>query len=131
MRTQKIHVLGSSHPNDPPKTPVYVDVEGDPDRDFYYLVGLRVRHEADWVQHSFWADNPASEEAMWKDTLGVLRVPWNNNNAEHSIKAFAGLRRTMGGASTVKGMEEYLVLLSISETCKARGGDTLGLFLAQ
>jgi len=58
-------------------------------------------------------------------------VPWNNNNAEHAIKAFARLRRTMGGASTAKGMEEYLVLLSISETCKTKGGDTLGLFLEQ
>lgn len=56
-------------------------------------------------------------------------VPWNNNNAEHAIKAFARLRRTMGGASTVKGIEEYLVLLSISETCKAKGLDTLSLFL--
>jgi len=57
-------------------------------------------------------------------------VPWNNNNAEHAIKAFARLRRTMGGASTVKGIEEYLVLLSISETCKAKGADTLDLFFA-
>jgi predicted RecB family nuclease len=57
-------------------------------------------------------------------------VPWNNNNAEHAIKAFARLRRSMGGTSTVKGMEDYLVLLSISETCKAKGADTLDLFLA-
>jgi len=57
-------------------------------------------------------------------------VPWNNNNAEHAIKAFARLRRTIGGTSTVKGIEEYLVLLSISETCKAKGADTLDLFLA-
>jgi hypothetical protein len=27
-------------------------------------------------------------------------------------------------------LEEYLVLLSISETCKAKGADTLDLFLA-
>jgi Transposase IS66 family len=32
-------------------------------------------------------------------------VPWNNNNAEHAIKAFARLRRTLGGTSTVKGLE--------------------------
>ena len=57
-------------------------------------------------------------------------VPWNNNNAEHAIKAFARLRHTLGGTSTVKGLEEYLVLLSISETCKAKGTDTLDLFLA-
>jgi hypothetical protein len=41
-------------------------------------------------------------------------VPWNNNNAEHAIKAFARLRRTIGGTSTAKGIEEYLMLLSIS-----------------
>jgi hypothetical protein len=58
-------------------------------------------------------------------------VPWNNNNAEHAIKAFARLRRTMGGTSTVKGIEEYLVLLSLSETCKMKGADTLGMFLAE
>src|ERR1700730_4153023 len=34
-------------------------------------------------------------------------VPWNNNNAEHAIKAFARLRRTLGGTSTAKGIEEY------------------------
>jgi hypothetical protein len=37
---------------------------------------------------------------------------------------------TIGGTSTIKGMEEYLVLLSISETGKAKGADTLDLFLA-
>ena len=47
-------------------------------------------------------------------------LPWNNNNAEHAIKAFVRLRRGMDDASTVKGMEEYLVLLSTSETCRAK-----------
>jgi hypothetical protein len=46
------------------------------------------------------------------------------------IKAFVRLRRTIGGTSTIKGMEEYLVLLSISETDKAKGADMLDLFLA-
>jgi predicted RecB family nuclease len=52
-------------------------------------------------------------------------VPWNNNNAEHAIKAFARLRNAIGSSSTPKGMEEYLVLLSISETCKLMGKDFL------
>jgi len=56
-------------------------------------------------------------------------VPWNNNNAEHAIKAFARLRRTIGGTSTAKGIEEYLILLSISETCRAKGIDVLQFFL--
>jgi hypothetical protein len=57
-------------------------------------------------------------------------VPWNNNNAEHAIKAFARLRRTIGGTSTAKGVEEYLILMSISETCKAKGIDVLQFFLS-
>jgi hypothetical protein len=48
-------------------------------------------------------------------------VPWNNNNAEHAIKALARLRNTFGSNSTPKGLSEYLVLLSLSETCKYRG----------
>jgi predicted RecB family nuclease len=48
-------------------------------------------------------------------------VPWNNNNAEHAIKAFARLRRSIGGKSSAKGIRDYLVLLSISETCKSKG----------
>lgn len=45
-------------------------------------------------------------------------VPWNNNNAEHAIKAFARLRNIIGGKSSDKGIQEYLILLSIYETCK-------------
>jgi hypothetical protein len=37
-------------------------------------------------------------------------VPWNNNNAEHAIKAFARLRKVIGANGTRKGVREYLVL---------------------
>ena len=47
-------------------------------------------------------------------------IPWNNNNAEHAIKAFARLRRNIGGTSTSAGIREYLILLSISQTCRYR-----------
>jgi len=45
-------------------------------------------------------------------------VPWNNNNAEHAIKAFARHRQVFEGTTTEKGIHEYLVLLSVCETCK-------------
>jgi Transposase IS66 family len=48
-------------------------------------------------------------------------IPWNNNNAEHAIKAFAMLRRDFEGLSTESGIKEYLILLSICETCKFKG----------
>jgi hypothetical protein len=48
-------------------------------------------------------------------------VPWNNNNAEHAIKAFARLRDVISGSSSKKGVDEYLTLLSVAETCEYRG----------
>ena len=58
-------------------------------------------------------------------------IPWNNNNAEHAIKAFARLRNIIGGTSTTKGIHEYLVLLSISETCKCKGVSFLEFLLSE
>jgi Transposase IS66 family len=52
-------------------------------------------------------------------------IPWNNNNAEHAIKAFALLRRVIEGKTTEKGLREFLILLSICETCKYKGVDFL------
>jgi hypothetical protein len=45
-------------------------------------------------------------------------IPWNNNNAEHAMKAFARLRDVIEGITTETGLREYLVLLSICQTCK-------------
>ena len=52
-------------------------------------------------------------------------VPWNNNNAEHAIKAFAKLRDIVSGSSTKKGIDEYLTLLSVSQTCEYQNIDFL------
>ena len=52
-------------------------------------------------------------------------VPWNNNNAEHAVKAFATIRRVIEGPTTEKGLREFLVLLSICETCKCKNVDFL------
>jgi hypothetical protein len=52
-------------------------------------------------------------------------VPWNNNNAEHAIKAFARLRDFIESGVTEKGIREYLILLSVCQTCKYMGVDFL------
>jgi predicted RecB family nuclease len=52
-------------------------------------------------------------------------VPWNNNNAEHAIKAFARLRDVIAGSSSKKGVDEYLTLLTVAETCEYQGLDFL------
>ncbi|MGD0662575.1 MAG: IS66 family transposase [Syntrophorhabdales bacterium] len=52
-------------------------------------------------------------------------VPWNNNNAEHAVKAFAMLRHVIKGVTSEKGIRDYLVMLSISESCKYQELDFL------
>jgi hypothetical protein len=47
-------------------------------------------------------------------------VPWNNNNAENAIKLFASRRRILGTSSTAKGLQDYLVFLSIYQTCRRK-----------
>jgi predicted RecB family nuclease len=38
------------------KSKVYLDIEGLPDRDFHYLIGVLIVTEEDEIFHSFWAD---------------------------------------------------------------------------
>src|SRR5205807_762585 len=46
-------------------------------------------------------------------------VPWNNNNAEAAIKAFAQHRRGVKGQMHVRG-RDYLQMLSVAQTCRYR-----------
>jgi Transposase IS66 family len=52
-------------------------------------------------------------------------VPWNNNNAEHAVKAFVTLRRVIDGVTSEEGLRNYLILLSLCETCKYKSIDFL------
>jgi len=77
IRKNQIHILGTP-PFSLPRTPVYIDVEGDPDRDFYYLIGLRILSESHLLRYSYWADTQNDEREMWANclrTLGELTSP--------------------------------------------------------
>ena len=58
--------------------------------------------------------------------LDYDNVPWNNNNAEHAIKSFADLRGVIEGPMTERGIRDYLILLSIYQTCAYREIDFFG-----
>jgi hypothetical protein len=57
-------------------------------------------------------------------------VAWNNNFAEHAIKHFAKYRVRIDGIMNEKGIESYLTLLSIYQTCKNKGDGLLRFFLS-
>jgi predicted RecB family nuclease len=73
IRENKLHIAGQ------PEllikgTPVFFDVEGIPDRDFYYLIGLRFRTGDAVVQHSLWADTSQDESRIYFQFLEILKT---------------------------------------------------------
>ena len=71
VREKKIYVVGSPELR-VEGTPVYLDVEGLPDRDFYYLIGVRVGNGKSAVQHSLWADSVEDEGRIWNEFLDIV-----------------------------------------------------------
>ena len=71
LREGKIHIAGRPelhiHRN-----PVYLDVEGVPDRDSYYLIGLRIKSGDAYVQYAFWANELSEEQDIWVAFLQTL-----------------------------------------------------------
>ena len=60
LREQKTHLYGT--PNIPTAdVQIYLDVEGDPDRDLYYLIGVVIIDKGIETKHSFWADSEIEE----------------------------------------------------------------------
>ena len=73
IREKKIHIVGSPELKIE-GTPVYLDVEGLPDRDFYYLIGVRIGNGESAVQHSLWADTIEDEGKIWREFLDILET---------------------------------------------------------
>jgi predicted RecB family nuclease len=68
---QRIYVLGT--PDLPAgSSRIYLDLEGDPERGFVYLLGLVVDVNGTEEQFSYWADTPAEEPALFHRLLDVL-----------------------------------------------------------
>src|SRR5262249_18355843 len=63
--------------------------------------------------------------------LSYNGVPWNNNNAEHAIKTFAQYREVADNLLNENGLKNYLVLLSIYETCRYKGISFLKFLLSR
>src|SRR6266550_3742073 len=73
IRENKIHIVGNPELKIE-GTPVYLDVEGLPDRDFYYLIGVRIGNGESALQHSMWADTIEKEGKIWREFLAILET---------------------------------------------------------
>jgi predicted RecB family nuclease len=72
IKKSLIHVVGSPALSID-GTPVFIDVEGVPGRDFFYLIGLRYQKHGKTVERSLWADEPEDELSIWHEFLHALR----------------------------------------------------------
>jgi hypothetical protein len=63
--------------------------------------------------------------------LDYDEVPWNNNRAEHAVKAFVYYREVADTLITEVGLNQYLVLLSIYQTCKYKGVSFLKFLISR
>ena len=72
IKNARIHVVGSPLLSIE-GTPVFMDVEGMPDRGFYYLIGLRHETQGMHIEQSFWADAQEEEQDIWLKCLRALK----------------------------------------------------------
>jgi hypothetical protein len=75
LRENKVYINGTPELKTTPLR-VYFDVEGLPDDDFYYLIGLLIDDGTTQVSHSFWADSKAEQSdlaARFVQILGTLK----------------------------------------------------------
>ncbi|MBN8943497.1 MAG: TM0106 family RecB-like putative nuclease [Rhizobiales bacterium] len=71
IRDKTIYVLGS--PTVPAATVrIYVDMEGDPENGFIYLIGLVVCEDENVARYSFWADDEKGESEIFARFLEIV-----------------------------------------------------------
>jgi predicted RecB family nuclease len=71
IRTRKIYV--QQLPTFSRQTvELFVDIEGIPDQQFYYLIGLVICQDNTYTYHAFWANAVQDEGQIWSDFLGKV-----------------------------------------------------------
>lgn len=113
IRTGKIHI---EHLPELTRSSVelYLDIEGVPDRDFYYLAGLLVCRGGEAEYESFWTDDDTGEDAMWSALIKRLAAFPESpvyHYGSYEKKAFDTLAKRHRSGS---GLSERLVNVAAS-----------------
>jgi predicted RecB family nuclease len=72
IRENKVHIYEIPQPLKKTNVQIYFDVEGIPDRDFYYLIGVVVLSEKKVDEFSLWANNVHEEIDILRRFLGII-----------------------------------------------------------
>ncbi len=57
-----------------PEVEIFLDIEGIPDENFYYLIGLLICEGKKIKQYSFWADSLLDEERIWGQFIEIINL---------------------------------------------------------
>ena len=99
IRTDMVYVVERPElPTSP--TRVYVDIEGVPDRDFYYLIGVHISGDGIQEQYSLWANSEDDESAIWNSFLHILESQREIaifHYGAYDANAFTNLQKKYGG----------------------------------
>jgi predicted RecB family nuclease len=119
IREKKIHIVGNPELKIA-GTPVYLDVEGLPDHDLYYLIGLRIGNRESAVQHSLWADTVEDEGKIWREFLAILETVEKPVLIHYGSYETTFLKRMgesygepMGGSDVAKAIESAINVVSV------------------
>jgi predicted RecB family nuclease len=53
---------------------IFFDIEGIPDRDFYYLIGVIIKSENSETEYSFWADETSQQQDIFIQFVNLLDI---------------------------------------------------------
>src|SRR5260221_4611807 len=116
IRKRQIHVVATPVWNEFGH-PIYLDVEGVPDRALYYLVGLRYVSGNSRIYRSFWADDPSDEKVMWVkclDALALINQPRLIHYGSYETQFLRRMKARYSGASINSGLIDHLISSSLN-----------------
>jgi predicted RecB family nuclease len=96
LRDHRVYVLGSPTIPDAGVT-IYLDLEGVPEQNFVYLIGMIVCHGAEQTAYSFWADNKDQEREIFEQFLDVIA-----SHGDPTVITYGGYERAF-----IKRMRNY------------------------
>jgi predicted RecB family nuclease len=92
IKKNQIHVVGGPSLKFA-GVPIFLDVEGMSDRDFYYLIGLSYECDGRRVERSFWADGLDGERVIWENSLREIMAIGNAQIVSYGAYEIRFLRK--------------------------------------
>jgi uncharacterized protein YprB with RNaseH-like and TPR domain len=74
IRDKKIYILGKPELPASGAVHVYLDIEGDPEADFIYLIGMVIVKNGQEKSHSFWADRKDQESKIFERFVSEIAL---------------------------------------------------------